>query len=188
MRHLLFVSLIACGGGGEDFPHDGPIEALGIDQPEAAATKAEATQAEPTEAEADASAGDDAEWAAFGEPFTQDDVMGADKLLSSLPEFDGKKVRVEGRIADVCQKAGCWMVLAHEDLSIRVKMKDHAFFVDRQSTGGWADIEGEIHSKALDPAEVAHFQSEAQNPEATPELQAKDKVYDLMASAVRIRR
>ena len=124
----------------------------------------------------------------FGAPFTVEAVLPAADLLADPAAYVGQTVRVEGRVADVCQQAGCWMVLAEGDKSIRVMMKDHAFAVDKGGTGAIADIEGEVVETPIDPATVEHLASESQNPDVMPEKGAEGSIFELVASGVTLRR
>ena len=62
----------------------------------------------------------DGEWTHYGNPFTVTDTPVTSVDFLAAPEkYDGKTLMVEGRIADVCQKAGCWLVLAEGDKAHR---------------------------------------------------------------------
>ena len=92
------------------------------------------------------------------------------------------KVRVEGTVADVCSKMGCWLVLQQGDDSIRVTLKDHGFGVDRDSAGKTASLEGTLRQKDVDPEQAAHFESESRKPEAMPEKAGLE--YEIDAAGV----
>lgn len=162
------VALFACGEPAADV---------------SAETTAEAPVADaPTEAK-DA---DKAAAAHYGQPFTLTDTIAAPNLIADLDKHTGKAVRVEGRVADVCQKMGCWLVLTTEDgKTLRVTMKDHGFAVDKGATGGWAVIEGTVVEREISAEESAHLASEAATAAGAP---APGKAYELQATAVEIRR
>lgn len=148
-----------------------------------AGDKAAAPATAPPAAEADG-------WAAYGTPFSTDTVVtSAADLFASPADFVGKSVRVEGRVADVCQKMGCWMVIAEGDQSMRVLMKDHAFSVDKQGAGSTCQIDGIVEAKTIDPKTVEHFESESAEGAVIPEKQAKsDVVYQFVAAGVRLKK
>ena len=149
-------------------------------------------------------------WEHFGTDFSlaEADAVACEKVLADPAAYVGHTVRVKGRVADVCQQAGCWLVLTptHSSLEnsglensslesgdsatpmIRVTMKDHAFSVDKQGRGRQADLEGTLVRKTIDPATVAHIQGEAGADAPMPELQSTDgQTYEIIASAVRFR-
>lgn len=129
-------------------------------------------------------------WTAYGAPFSgTQTVVPATELLADPSAHVGKPLRVEGRVATVCQKAGCWMVIAEGEQSMRVLMKDHAFAVDKQGAGSTCQVDGVIVAKQVDPKTVAHFESETEEGALIPEKQAKsDVVYQMVADGVRFKR
>jgi len=115
-------------------------------------------------------------------------IKASDFLADPATHVD-KTILVEGTVADVCQKKGCWMVLAEGDKSIRVLTKDHGFAVAMDSTGQTCRIEGVVKAKEIKADEVAHFESESANKDLIPEKKVKGKMtYELVASSVQILR
>ena len=81
------------------------------------------------------------------------------KVLANPQKYAGKTVRVEGVIVRSCKMEGCWMELAPtaEAKSVRVKMKDHAFFIPLNSAGAKARAEGVFTVKTLSKEQVKHM-------------------------------
>jgi hypothetical protein len=81
------------------------------------------------------------------------------KVMADPNKYAGKTVRVEGVIVRSCKMEGCWMELApsKDAKSVRVKMKDHAFFIPLDSAGAAAKAEGVFAVKTLTKAEVDHL-------------------------------
>ena len=187
----LFVGLAACN---EDEAPAAPAadEAAAA---EAAGDEAAAAPATEGEAAAEAKADDGpprgikTEWTDFGQPWTVEAAVPVAQVLADPAAYVDKTVRVSGDVTDVCQKAGCWMVIAEGDQSIRVTMKDHGFGVYADGAGGDCEVEGTLVGKPLDPNQVAHFESESANPDAMPEKQVTgDLVYEIVASSVRMKK
>lgn len=132
-------------------------------------------------------------WSHYGTEFTTDpaSIVRCETLLADPAAHVDKTVRVSGRVADVCQAKGCWMVLTPlggGEQMMRVTMKDHAFSVDKQGQGREAELEGVLIAKPIDPETVAHYEGEAGAAGLVPEKQASGGVsYELVASAVRFR-
>ncbi len=84
------------------------------------------------------------------------------KVLANPNKFAGQNVRVEGVIVRNCKMEGCWLELAptKEAKSVRVKLKDHAFFVPLDSAGAKAKVEGVFAVKTLSKDEVEHLMNE----------------------------
>ncbi len=81
------------------------------------------------------------------------------KVLAEPAKYTGKTIRVEGVIVRSCKTEGCWAELAPtpKGKSVRVKMKDHAFFIPLQSAGAIARAEGTVVVKTLNKEQVDHM-------------------------------
>ena len=81
------------------------------------------------------------------------------KVMKDPQKYAGKMVRVEGVIVRSCKAEGCWMELAPDAQSkaVRVKMKDHSFFIPLNSAGSKAKAEGVFSVKTLSKDEVKHL-------------------------------
>jgi hypothetical protein len=79
--------------------------------------------------------------------------------MTAPDKFAGKMVRVEGVIVRSCKMEGCWAELAPNATakSVRVKMKDHSFFIPLESAGAMARAEGRFMIKTLTKAQVDHM-------------------------------
>lgn len=84
-------------------------------------------------------------------------------VLATPEKFSGKTVLIEGVVVRSCKMEGCWAEIAPDKdsaRSVRVKMKDHAFFIPLQSAGSFARAEGVVTVKTLSKAEVDHLVNE----------------------------
>ncbi len=81
------------------------------------------------------------------------------KVLSDPAKYSGKTVLVEGVIVRSCKMEGCWAEIApsKDGKSVRVKMKDHKFFIPLQSVGAFARAEGVVTVKTLSKEHVDHM-------------------------------
>lgn len=81
------------------------------------------------------------------------------KVMKDPAKYAGKMVRVVGVIVRSCKTEGCWAELAPtaDAKSVRVKMKDHKFFIPLKSEGATARAEGVFTVKTLTKAEVDHM-------------------------------
>ena len=59
----------------------------------------------------------------FGEGVSEKATISALELLNNPDDYVGKTVRVEGRIADVCPRKGCWIDIASDGGSETVRFK-----------------------------------------------------------------
>ncbi|UXI67480.1 DUF4920 domain-containing protein [Tahibacter amnicola] len=84
-------------------------------------------------------------------------------------DFAGKARAFRGRITEICQKQGCWMVLEDDGQFARVFMKDHGFSVPKDASGA-AEVYGILTVKTLSAEEIAHLQSEGRSAVKPTEL------------------
>src|SRR5687767_6348057 len=66
-----------------------------------------------------------------GAPVGKAKKVSLEKVLNDPAKYSGRHVRVEGLIVRSCKMEGCWAELAPkaDGKTVRVKMKDHAFFI-----------------------------------------------------------
>ena len=187
-----FLLLIACATPPESTTPAGPEGQAAGGQPGAPAdgAAAPATPGEPGAPAADGTAEprpSGRAWTSYGGELDINAAIPAATLLSAPQDYVGQQVVVEGRVADVCQKKGCWMVLADGDQTMRVTMKDHGFTVDMNGTGGDCQIMGTVLQKEVDAETVAHYASESKNADAMPEPAEGGQTFEIEATAVRMR-
>ncbi len=125
-------------------------------------------------------------WTMFGKDFTLTEAQPVATVLTNAADHDGKTVRVEGTVADVCSKMGCWMVLQAGEETIRITMKEHGFGIDRDCAGKTASLEGVLQSKKVDPELAKHYAEESRKPDSMPET-GKDTVYEIVATSVALK-
>jgi hypothetical protein len=97
-----------------------------------------------------------------GAPLGKSKKVSLAKIMENPGKYAGKSVRVEGVVVRSCKMEGCWMELApsKDAKSVRVKFKDHAFFIPLQSAGFKAKAEGVFSVKTLSKEEVKHLVDE----------------------------
>lgn len=94
------------------------------------------------------------------EPMPEGD---ATPVQAALADFDTHAVgrqKFSGRIVEVCQNKGCWVVLEDQGQSVRVMMHDHKFDVPKDSSGP-AVVYGQLARKELSDDHRQHLQDES---------------------------
>ena len=94
-----------------------------------------------------------------GEPLGKSKKVSLAKVIENPSKYAEKTVRVKGVIVRSCKMEGCWMELAPSEnaKSVRVKFKDHGFFIPLNSAGAAAKAEGVFSVKTLSKEEVDHL-------------------------------
>lgn len=115
-------------------------------------------KASPTEADKTAAIPSDS-YLKRGAPIGSAKKVSLSKVMKDPAKYSGKTVRVEGVIVRSCKMEGCWAEMAanKDSKSVRVKMKDHAFFIPLESAGALARAEGVFQVKTLSKAMVDHM-------------------------------
>lgn len=123
----------------------------------------------------------------FGAPISDAKPMTLASLLEEPAASNGKVVVVEGVVDEVCQNKGCWMTLKHDGQEMRVRFKDYAFFVPKDSSGKTARIEGVFEVKDVPVDEARHYLEDAGKSEEAAKITAPVKSFTFMASGVELR-
>ncbi len=99
------------------------------------------------------------------------DPLALDQVIAHPDALLGKSGAFSGRITQVCQKMGCWLVLSAESGQfVRVNMHDHAFGVPKDARGA-AIVYGTLSEKTLSAKEIEHLRKEGAKVPAARELQ-----------------
>lgn len=112
----------------------------------------------------------------YGAGVTLPESTPVSTLLAKADEYDGKLVRVEGTVTEVCEKRGCWMTIASDTPfeTLRFKVQDGVITIPIEARGKYAVAEGTLRKIALSPEDAKamreHEAEEQGKPvdEATP--------------------
>jgi hypothetical protein len=100
--------------------------------------------------------------AIFGDTITETDAVALTELESKFKGQDSLAIKLVGKITDVCQKKGCWMMMdLGNDKTIRVTFKDYAFFVPKDAAGKTAVIDGFAYTDTVSVAQLKHYAEDA---------------------------
>ena len=105
--------------------------------------------------------------ARYGAPLPATAAIPVAAAVAAFDQHAGKPQRYSGRITQVCQNQGCWMMLEDNGQAARVMFKDHAFLIPKDSTGH-AEVVGVLSRKELKPEQVEHLRAESHGLEVAP--------------------
>lgn len=86
----------------------------------------------------------------YGESLKLDEAVLIEAILADPEAYAGKRVRVEGRVREVCPKKGCWMDLVPAEVSeggeaaLRIKVEDDVIVFPGDAVGSVAVAEGVV--------------------------------------------
>lgn len=98
----------------------------------------------------------------YGAKITQDGAKPATQLSEMMKGKKELKVKLTGKIVEVCQKKGCWMKLdLGNGQTMRITFKDYAFFVPKNSGNKTVVIEGIASWQETSVEELKHYAKDA---------------------------
>jgi hypothetical protein len=89
----------------------------------------------------------------YGKALTLTKTTSIAEIMNDPESFKGKRVLVEGRIADVCRMRGCWIQIADSTgaAEIRFKVEDGVIEFPRSVKGKQVRAEGIVSVRVLTP-------------------------------------
>jgi hypothetical protein len=87
----------------------------------------------------------------YGKKLTLKEKTKISTILQTPEKYVGKKLLVEGTILAVCEKRGCWMEIASdkESQKIKIKVKDGEIVFPLTGIGKNALVEGELQKISM---------------------------------------
>ena len=88
----------------------------------------------------------------YGEGVKLAETTSMEKILADPDAFVGKRVRIEGKVVDVCPMKGCWMELeeAKAGNSLKIKVDDGVMVFPVTAKGKVAVAEGVVEAIPMD--------------------------------------
>lgn len=123
----------------------------------------------------------DAVWDKYGADIPADAVVPLAQALAQPAAYEGQAHVFSGRVVDVCQKKGCWVMLEDDGHGARVLLGDHDFYVPKDVRGD-AQVHGVLSRVTLSPAARDHTAEETSAGTAIAEVE-----YRIVADGVQVR-
>ena len=121
----------------------------------------------------------------YGAALTLEELTPLHEVVSRPELHADRTLLVKGRIRDVCQKKGCWMVLTDGESEMRVRFADYGFFVPKDSSGKDAYVEGRAVAEKISEKKARHYEAEASNGDPS-KVQGPQRVVSFTATGVRL--
>jgi hypothetical protein len=167
---LALGSILGCGGG----------------ESEPAESETAATDTHGTEAAATDQGGASEDVYRAGEALAATETVALANVIANPGDYQGKTVRIEAQIEQVCVKKGCWMILEDGEESVRVTFKDYGFFVPTDTKpGSVARIDAVVSVETISEEAARHYAEETEGGE--PEkIEGPQEVVSVVAQGVEI--
>lgn len=107
------------------------------------------------------------------------------RLPALMGNAESKAIQLTGKIKEVCQTEGCWIVLEGGGVELLVKMKDHAFTLPKDLAGKMALVNGVVTRKTQSIEEQKHYLEDAGADAARlAEIKEPKQVFEMEATGV----
>ena len=107
-------------------------------------------------------------------------------IMKDTKANDGQTIVIRGKVADVCQKMGCWMTMSDGTQTARV-LTSHEFLLPKDIAGREAIVIGQFNISEIDEDVAKHYNDESKNPEVkTENIKGKQKGYEIQAIGIKI--
>ncbi|MFI5203353.1 MAG: DUF4920 domain-containing protein [Flavobacteriales bacterium] len=125
----------------------------------------------------------------FGEEITEEGALPVAVVGESLENADSVQIKLTGTIDAVCKVKGCWMTMkVNEDVTMRVKFKDYAFFVPKDASGRTAVVDGWAYKEIVSVEDQKHLaEDNGDSKEEIAKITDPKMEYSFMAHGVIIK-
>jgi hypothetical protein len=121
----------------------------------------------------------------YGAGLTLEEATPLRDVVSRPEQYADRTLLVKGRIRDVCQRKGCWMILTDGESQMRVRFADYGFFVPKDSSGKDAWVEGRVAVEEISEKEARHYEAEAIDGDPS-RIHGPQRVVSFTATGVRV--
>jgi hypothetical protein len=104
------------------------------------------------------------------------------QVLADPDAHKDREIVVSGRIAQVCQTKGCWIMLTDGAAAARV-MTQHKYFLPKDASGDAIAV-GTLTERELNAEQAEHMSKDA-GPGAKP-IEAGSREWRLLATSIRV--
>lgn len=105
-------------------------------------------------------------------------------LLADGDRYLDREVTVTTRVAQVCQKKGCFFIARDGPYTARVSFKDYGFFVPSNISGRTVTLAGELKRNNLSSEQAEHYNEDMEDESALK----PGPQYEIVATSVRVPR
>ncbi|GAB1429367.1 hypothetical protein MASR2M18_01990 [Ignavibacteria bacterium] len=99
----------------------------------------------------------------------------------------GKYIRLSAQVDEVCQSMGCWLIVKEGDIMLRIKTKDHNFFVPKNIAGRTVIVEGIVEEQIIAEELARHYAEDAgKTAEEIEAIRGEQKELSMIASSIAV--
>jgi len=128
----------------------------------------------------------------YGAKFTviEEPITLADAIKQAGEAKEPTTMKVQATVSSVCKKKGCWFTMSGEGVEddVRVRMKDYAFFVPKNSEKAKVVAEGTLTEREVPQDEAQHYADDAAEGTGKPaeKVEGPQKTWEFTATAIEL--
>ena len=122
----------------------------------------------------------------FGKPMSAMKALSLREAMEQPAKYQNQKVLLEGKVTDVCQMKGRWLMLYDGDRAIRIKFERYSFFVPKDSRGKKVRAEGRLIQETISEDMARHYAAEQSAKTDPSQIKGPQRVVTFEASGVSI--
>lgn len=113
------------------------------------------------------------------------EALSLKQAIAEMSSHQEQFIKIQGKVTEVCQAKGCWMILMDGDTYARVTFEDYGFFVPTETSMQESLIYGVLSERVLSGAEADHYAQDA-GAQAVLKLEGQVREYSILARAVQL--
>lgn len=96
--------------------------------------------------------------AVYGDSIPDENIIEVASLNTAMKDETKKDIKIKGKVEEVCQKKGCWMIMKLDNGDdLRVTFKDYKIFVPKDLGGKDVVLDGFAYMDTVSVDDLKHF-------------------------------
>ena len=96
--------------------------------------------------------------AVYGDSISDDNYIQLASLTTAMKDETRKDIKIKGKVEEVCQKKGCWMIMKLDNgENMRVTFKDYKIFVPKDLGGKEVVLDGFAYVDTVSVEDLRHY-------------------------------
>lgn len=123
----------------------------------------------------------------LGQAVRPGDSVAAAEVIADPDHFDGKTVRISGRVHEVCKKKGCWVRVGTAEGNVLVRT-NYAFLLPTDCEGREIIVEGKVEKQMMPVEDARHVLEDAGRTEEAAKITEPVPTVSMSAAGVALRK
>ncbi|MES3019001.1 MAG: DUF4920 domain-containing protein [Bacteroidota bacterium] len=94
----------------------------------------------------------------YGDSVMDNNIIQLNAVTTAMKGEEKKDLKIRGKVEEVCQKKGCWMVMKlGNGENMRITFKDYKFFVPKDLAGKEVVVDGYAYLDTTSVKQLQHY-------------------------------